>query len=499
MLARCLNAPRRLHLSQLYSRSYSRRENSPNAGIVDFLTRAQKEEDTSSERNAYKVRSFNLAIAAISQLDKPLLSGQEAMKLRGIGRGIAERIDLYLQGTDFSSRHEEAALHNSRLITMLQSVQGLGPHTAAKLVDAGVQSLADLSKPKYFKLMTSSQRIGLVYAEHLAQPVTREEAETVVDFIRDHISSRFSVELMGSYRRGASSMSDIDVLLTHPSVVHVPTPSRLPSHPRPNGRRLIPFNENVTESERMANPSSHVFPLDVIRPLEDAGLLAATFSFSAKQWQGVVLLPPRLPKSTGWDSVGERISAIRTCKGTFRRLELTLAPIKSHGAAKLALTGDVEFVRSARLAAIKQGLHLNEYGLWRWNPADPSDTSPPTPKSAGYWELLESEDEDAILEALNMGPVSPERRNFSFLLRKLPKRLRPPVFLPKDAAQAMQANMVDEGLVYSGRGRPRTRVPKSDADKRARGRPRNPERPDLPKRPVGRPRKTEMPPDGANV
>lgn len=41
-----------------------------------------KEEDSSPKRNAYKVRSYQVALAAIHQHDKPIRSGQEATKVR---------------------------------------------------------------------------------------------------------------------------------------------------------------------------------------------------------------------------------------------------------------------------------------------------------------------------------------------------------------------------------------------------------------------------------
>jgi hypothetical protein len=40
-----------------------------------------KEEDTSPTRNAYKVRSYQVALAAIYQHDKPIRSGQEAIEV----------------------------------------------------------------------------------------------------------------------------------------------------------------------------------------------------------------------------------------------------------------------------------------------------------------------------------------------------------------------------------------------------------------------------------
>ena len=40
------------------------------------------EEDASPTRNAYKIRSYQAALAAIYQHDKPIRSGKEATKVR---------------------------------------------------------------------------------------------------------------------------------------------------------------------------------------------------------------------------------------------------------------------------------------------------------------------------------------------------------------------------------------------------------------------------------
>ena len=45
-------------------------------------------------------------------------------------------------------------------------------------------------------------------------------------------------------------------------------------------------------------------------------------------------------------------------------------PLKSRGAAQIALTGDEEFVRIARLAAARHGMYLGEYGLWGWHTSE---------------------------------------------------------------------------------------------------------------------------------
>lgn len=87
---------RLVSLSSL-SRSYS---TGPNKAIIDLLARCMRasyhpqhdthlahrpglqEEDSSPSRNAYKIRSFQSAIAAIHEHKKPICSGEDAIKVR---------------------------------------------------------------------------------------------------------------------------------------------------------------------------------------------------------------------------------------------------------------------------------------------------------------------------------------------------------------------------------------------------------------------------------
>jgi hypothetical protein len=50
---------------------------------------------------------------------------------------------------------------------------------AQKLIDAGLTNIAELRTPKYSKILTRSQKIGVQYLGHLEKPVSRDEAETV--------------------------------------------------------------------------------------------------------------------------------------------------------------------------------------------------------------------------------------------------------------------------------------------------------------------------------
>jgi hypothetical protein len=74
-------------------------------------------------------------------------------------------------------------------------------------------------------------------------------------------------------------------------------------------------------------------------------------------------------------------------------------------------------------------MYLNEYGLWRWHTSEEAslETQPDGDgmnadseerrrlRPNGYWELVEGENEDRILDELELGSIAPQRRNFRFL------------------------------------------------------------------------------------
>ncbi|KAH8984406.1 hypothetical protein EDB92DRAFT_2000020 [Lactarius akahatsu] len=428
-LARCSTLAR-LSCRASLSRAYS---TAPNQAIIDLLQRCLKEENSSPTRNAYKVRSFQVALAAIYEHNKPIRSGQEAIKLRGIGLGIANRIDFFLQGKEYDEASEKQAKARLLAVEAFKKIPGIGVRTATNLVNAGATSDSDLHLPKYADLLSPSQKVNFLYRDHLTRPVSRSAAEEITAFIRDHISTNFEIHLTGSYRRDASDLPDVTILLHHPRHIHIPQPPPpepdAPDNPSPTprvrtrGKPPMPFFEvNSPAVSRQTSPLLQ----GVVRPLEAAALLAAPLIPGSYRWRGVALLPLRLRQSAepggDWQDVGDRLRDLRAGRGTYVRLDLRrahLAPLGSRGAAQLALTGDEEFLRIARLAAARHGMHLDEYGLWRWHaPAEAAlETHSPDDDDicAGYWELVEGENEERILDELALGFVPPARRNFRFL------------------------------------------------------------------------------------
>ena len=77
--------------------------------------------------------------------------------------------------------------------------------------------MSDLRLPKYEALLSPTQKVGVLYGEHMTKPIPRAEAEEIAvrsflhhfflvrsvliaikAFIRDHISCNFEVHLTGA-------------------------------------------------------------------------------------------------------------------------------------------------------------------------------------------------------------------------------------------------------------------------------------------------------------
>ena len=95
----------------------------------------------------------------------------------------------------------------------------------------------------------------------------------------------------------------------------------------------------------------------------------------------------------------------------------------------ISLTGDLELNRHLRMKAVKLGMHLNEFGLWKWvsnnfpsiekeetdaHAEEAAATSEATEPS-GFWQLMRATTEEEIFERLGMDFIEPQRRNFAFV------------------------------------------------------------------------------------
>ena len=164
-------------------------------------------------------RSYSKAAESIAQLKDPVTDPKVLLKLPGIGKTIVAKLEEYV------ATGQIAALENARNnpINIFINVYGIGPKKAKALADANIKSIEEL-REKHAEnpgLLNDKQKIGLEYYEDVLMRIPRNEIEEYQSVFQrefDKISGDYTdakFKIVGSYRRGAESSGDIDIIITN--------------------------------------------------------------------------------------------------------------------------------------------------------------------------------------------------------------------------------------------------------------------------------------------
>jgi DNA polymerase lambda len=175
----------------------------------------------------------------------------------------------------------------------------------------------------------------------------------------------------GSYRRGAQTCGDVDILITHPDGA---------SH-------------------------EHILP-KLVDALEADGLLTDHLVQSAhdgshQKYMGVCQLPP----TDGAPSVSTHVRArAHTREQLHRRLDIIAIPYAEYAPALIYFTGSAHFTRSIYARAKSMGMRLNQHGL-RANVVRAGGTA----INAG--QSIDTPTEQSIFDALKLEWRTPDERD----------------------------------------------------------------------------------------
>ncbi|XP_071987278.1 DNA polymerase lambda isoform X2 [Engystomops pustulosus] len=191
--------------------SESKKQNH-NQFITDKLEVLAKAYTVQGDR--WRSLGYQKAINALKSYHKPVTSAQEAAKITGIGKKMAEKIEEILD-----SGHLRKLDHISDSVNILEvftNIWGAGVKTAQSWYQQGFRSLDDIRTKAN---LTSQQAIGLKHYEDFLDRMPREEAGQIEETVRKAAKS-INPELLsvacGSYRRQKATCGDVDVLVTHP-------------------------------------------------------------------------------------------------------------------------------------------------------------------------------------------------------------------------------------------------------------------------------------------
>ena len=163
---------------------------------------------------SFRARAYKTAEEAIINYPDSITDPKKQLKdVPGIGTTIMAKLEEYKETGKVSALERERVDPTN----ILAEVFGIGPKKAKELVAAGIKSIADLRDNT--DMLNDKQRLGLKYYDNIKKRIPRDEIEEfnkTFKKIFDKVAPNGSkFEVVGSYRRGAKTSGDIDIIITN--------------------------------------------------------------------------------------------------------------------------------------------------------------------------------------------------------------------------------------------------------------------------------------------
>jgi NAD-dependent DNA ligase len=164
---------------------------------------------------AFRARAYQKAQETIMAYPGDIMSPNDLKGKPGIGSTIMEKLNEYVETGTLKVLERE----KNNPVNILAEVYGIGPKKAKELVDNGITTIAQLRENQ--QMLNDIQKVGLRYYEDVLKRIPRSEIEDYKKIFESDFkkvaTSDSKFEIVGSYRRGAQSSGDIDVIITSDS------------------------------------------------------------------------------------------------------------------------------------------------------------------------------------------------------------------------------------------------------------------------------------------
>lgn len=158
----------------------------------------------------FRARAYQKAQETIMAYPDDILSPNDLKGKPGIGPTIMEKLNEYVETGTLKVLERE----KNNPVNILAEVYGIGPKKAKELVDNGITSIAQLRENQ--GILNDVQKVGLQFYEDILKRISRSEIEEYKTYFEKAMpkTTEAKMEIVGSYRRGADSSGDIDVIIT---------------------------------------------------------------------------------------------------------------------------------------------------------------------------------------------------------------------------------------------------------------------------------------------
>jgi DNA polymerase/3'-5' exonuclease PolX len=171
-----------------------------------------------SQGEPFRARAYKKAQETIMTIKEDITSPEQLKGKPGIGETILKKLKEYVETGTLQLIERE----KRNPVNIFTQVYGIGPKKAKELVQKHkITTIKQLRENQ--DLLNDKQKIGLKYYEDVLKRIPREEIDEykkVLQKIFDTFKHKIpgsTMEIVGSYRRGASDSGDIDIIIGNES------------------------------------------------------------------------------------------------------------------------------------------------------------------------------------------------------------------------------------------------------------------------------------------
>jgi DNA polymerase beta len=281
------------------------------AKIIDAFTVLQQAEAAAKHETwQFKVRAYKKVIEQLRATAKNITKLEDLDDIDGVGVKMRKKVEEILSTGQLAAAEEVKEGMQLGPIEVLKGVHGIGDAKAKELIAGGIKTIAQLRAAAKAtpKLLNKTQTTGLQYYDDIMKRIPRAELEKHEAVLLGELPPGMKGTIVGSYRRGAETSGDIDMLITM----------------------------EVSEDKRTTAFHGYV------KALRDKGYMIEELSKGTQKNLSIVRLTPESPA---------------------RRLDLLVIPVEQFPYALLYFTGSQEFNVGFRKHALKKGYTLNEHEM----------------------------------------------------------------------------------------------------------------------------------------
>ncbi len=297
------------------------------ATFHDSLSKRSGSKAASDKSSVFRAKSYITIVKTLEKIEKPIYSVEDVRGIPGIGKGTLEKIEEIIRTNDLTMYREIQKDPYYQAMRELQTITGIGPETANKFIESGINSVEKLrqARDRGEIELTHIQTVSLKYYKDLKKKIPRAEISAFKNKLQKLLKDRdygVRVEMGGSYRMGKRESGDMDIILLATD----------------REARGLTYNKFIESRKYQAEFE------EIIELLKTKGYIIDTYWKGKNAWMGIMM-----------SGMG---------KGTARHADIRWIPEKYEETYLLFFGSGEIFSRMIRKVAKEQGYKLTEWGLF---------------------------------------------------------------------------------------------------------------------------------------